>query len=138
MNIAARKTNPFPDAGGREKRITPNIVKAAKENNTAGVKSALRSNPACVNDVDSQTLMSALHWSCANRNSEIYDILVAQDGIDLRPTNSRGQEPAELAMRSGASKIADDLHRRIHFQDHMSADPYGGDSTVTIFDPDPS
>jgi ankyrin repeat protein len=115
--------------------ITPDIVRASRENNFTLVKSALEQNPACINDQDPVTGMTALHWACANRNKEVFDLLGEFPNLSYDLLTFAGQSPEQLALESGATEIADALHQRIFVQDHLDEDPYADNSSVSIFSP---
>lgn len=135
MAVPRKKVLNRPRGGEGEERITPDIVRAAKKNNLRGVIDALAEDPSCVNSFDTETHMTALHWACANRNTKIFNTLVDHPGIKLEPVSKTGKKPAQLALESSAPNLADQLHRRIFIQDHLSDDPFDESTNVEKFDP---
>lgn len=97
MSIPQRSVNPQKGIGSGMKEPPRDIVTAAKHNDIDLVKEILAEEPGRINDYDSKSRMTALHWAGANVNYELAEFLFAQKN-----------PPVDFGMRDYKDRFAFD------------------------------
>lgn len=115
------KKHPKASSNTDNTKPLPDIVKASEANDLNSVIRALEQKPLCINDRDSRTHMTALHWAGANGNYEIADALFkhTQLAVNAWLKNKWGRYPMHLAMRSGNTLVVELLFQKMFPEDFI-------------------
>ncbi|MEO1242775.1 MAG: ankyrin repeat domain-containing protein [Pseudomonadota bacterium] len=100
----------------------PDIVRYARLNQYHSLYHALRKNPLRVNDIDPISLMTALHWACANRSLKSVQEILEVDEVDLWVKDKFGRTAMDIALDSGNMEIIDLLFDLMHPEKDTSND----------------
>jgi len=107
MSLPKRKINKQTgtDSGMRGPHYS--IVLAAKDNLNDLVKEILEKNPERINEQDTRTGMTALHWVGANMNYELGEFLFAQKNPPVNPfiQDRSGRYAFDLANEMGNERM---------------------------------
>ena len=109
-----------------EEKRRHNIVVGSMLNDLDEVVRALNEDPKCINTIDPETKMTALHWAGANGNYLIAELLFnhEDDLVDPFLKDSWGRIPIDLALGCGNQKVID------FFQQRMFADDFNHEHDV--------
>ena len=89
--------------------VDRDIIVCALEDDLNGVKSALLSDPGCINKTDFSTGNTALHIAVTLGNLTMVDFLLAQPGLDPFLKNGRDLDALDAALTGGHRPIKDRL-----------------------------
>lgn len=104
------------------------IVNAAIMNKADLIQEILDDFPDSINDQQSDTGMTALHFACSHRSYKCFKVLAAAEGLDPWIRDVAGRYAMDLAMSSGHQQIIDELHYMM-FEDDFDIEPDGPDNT---------
>jgi ankyrin repeat protein len=115
------KKQPKASSGTDTMKPLPDIVKASEANDLHSVMLALQQKPSCINDRDSRTHMTALHWAGANGNYEIAEALFKHTQLSVNPWlhDKWRRYPMHLAMRCGNTLVIELLFKNMFPEDFM-------------------
>lgn len=119
--MAQKKLKQSPQTGGDLDKPHYDIIYGSATNNDMIVTGALKEDPHCINNQDPETLMTALHWTGANRNLRIAEILFAQTAVKVDPwlKDKWGRLPMDLAQVTGNPSLIDLFHRKMFPEDYQ-------------------
>ena len=95
----------------KDLKDVPNIIRGATNGDLEEIKEALRRDPACINEVDPEIGVTALHIAAFDGNFKLVDFLCAQPGVDAYVYDKLGRTQWFAAHSIGR----DDICGRIVF-----------------------
>jgi ankyrin repeat protein len=105
------RTAKEPRMESGRKNNEPDILRGAAQNNKQEVMASVERDPTSINRQDEKTGMTALHWTCINRNFEIAEYLLSVDRdpqVDALIPDYAQRLPIELAGHNKIVKCLND------------------------------
>lgn len=118
----------------------PNIIRGATNADLDEIQRALSLNPDCINEVDKNIGVTALHIAAFDGNYDIVDYLCEQPGIDIGIFDKFGRSPYWAAHIIGRDDIVERIMRDTNARLKImleNDDDYDNDDNVTPFRPKP-
>lgn len=94
-------------------RDVPNIIRGAMNDDLDAIKVCLERDPGCINEVDEDTGVTALHIAVVDGNFELADFLCSQPGIDCEVADYFGRYPAQIALLQDRPDIYEVVSRNL-------------------------
>ena len=99
------------------------IVQEARMNNIERVRNILEASPGRVNDTDTKTGMTALHWAAGLHNVEMAKLLCSKEGawrVDISIRDKWARTAFDMTRIWGSSKIHDIIAENVF--EHLEAE----------------
>ncbi|PJB70249.1 MAG: hypothetical protein CO093_08540 [Alphaproteobacteria bacterium CG_4_9_14_3_um_filter_47_13] len=120
MVESGKKRKVSEQSHGDRQKPPSNIFIAVKMNKQTDIEKALKENPECINYQEEDTLMTPLHWGCANRSLPTAELLFEQVDIQVDPwlKDTWGRYPMDIALTTGNQTLIDMLHKKMFPEDY--------------------
>lgn len=114
----------------------PNIIRGATNADLDEIQRALSLNPDCINEVDNNIGVTALHIAAFDGNYDIVDFLCDQPGIDIAVFDKFGRTAYWAAHIIGRDDIVERIMRDTNARLKIMLE-HDEDDNVTPFRPKP-